>query len=359
LERIRVDAEFAALIAWQLGRSDPAYLSMEDLIATDENGRIEFKSTARWNVREGRRDPRMEDEVIKTVAGFLNAEGGTLLIGIGPDRAVVGLEHDYPQVKPSNADGFVNWLTTCLINALGEAAVMTTRSRIVDYQGSEVCRIDVPAGTRPVWAKTSKSPRAFFVRMNNSTREMPEPEIALYWATRDVAQEKQAPQLGPAKPDPFQLVVPIDAERYETCVPLVSLRAAAGQFGEAQEVEPLGWVTFETAHGLRKGMFVAQVLGRSMEPLIPDCSYCLFLGPVAGTRQGKILLVQHHAISDPENGGSYTVKRYSSTKEEVESSWRHKEVRLEPINPTFAAVILRDVAEDEFRVIAEMLQVLK
>jgi type I restriction enzyme R subunit len=36
----------------------------------------------------------MEDAIVKTVAAFLNTDGGTLLIGVGPDRRVVGLDHD-------------------------------------------------------------------------------------------------------------------------------------------------------------------------------------------------------------------------------------------------------------------------
>ena len=98
----------------------------------------------------------MEDAIVKTVAAFLNTDGGTLLIGVGPDRSIVGLELDYPHVKPPNGDGFVNWLTTHLANALGAAAVMRTRARVVAHAGVELCRLDVARSSRPIWAKTSK-----------------------------------------------------------------------------------------------------------------------------------------------------------------------------------------------------------
>jgi type I restriction enzyme R subunit len=116
------------------------------------------------------------------VAAFLNSGGGTLLIGIGPDRAVVGLHHDYERVKPKNGDGFVNWLTTHLINALGHTPVMRTRARITLYADQEICRVDVAASPSPVWAKTSKGEQVFFVRMNNSTRPLPDDEIEAYRA---------------------------------------------------------------------------------------------------------------------------------------------------------------------------------
>ena len=72
----------------------------------------------------------MEDAVVKTIAGFLNADGGTLFIGVDDQRQAIGLAHDLPLVKPANADGLVNWLTTHLINALKHPAVMRTRTRI-------------------------------------------------------------------------------------------------------------------------------------------------------------------------------------------------------------------------------------
>jgi len=131
---------------------------------------------------------------VKTVAAFLNCEGGTLLIGVGPDGSLVGLELDYAQVKPPNGDGFVNWLTTHLTNSLGAAAVMRTRARVVTHSDAEVCRLDVARSSRPVWAKTSKVDRVFFVRMNNSSRVMPADELDRYLADRWPATTSTEPQ---------------------------------------------------------------------------------------------------------------------------------------------------------------------
>lgn len=83
--------------------------------------------------------------MVKTVAGFLNTDGGTLLIGVGPDLKTVGLDQDYEKVKPKNGDGFVNRLTTHLINAIGNVPVSRTRARIVVREGREICRVDVAA----------------------------------------------------------------------------------------------------------------------------------------------------------------------------------------------------------------------
>ena len=159
--------------------------------------------------------------------------------------------------------------------------------------------------------------------------------------------------------EPFRRLTPVEEDKYRTCVPLLTLKAAAGAFGDVQAVEPDEWVELNTHRRLRPGMFVAQVVGRSMEPRIPDGSWCLFQSPVGGGRRGRVVLVQHRDIDDPETDGAYTVKRYESDKEsDGAGSWRHTEIRLLPENPDFAPIILRDIRDDEFHVIAEVVDVL-
>ena len=87
--------------------------------------------------------------------------------------------------------------------------------------------------------------------------------------------------------------------------------------------DDFAWAAVDTKRHLRRGMFVAQVVGKSMEPAIPDRGYCLFAAPVGGTRQGKTVLVQMRDAADPESGERYTVKRYESEKTSDEDSWQH------------------------------------
>ena len=186
VDKLRTDAEFVALVAAKLGLTGaPELRTVGELIDNDEDYAVEFKSTARWDLRENQPSKAIEDAIVKTVAAFLNTDGGTLLIGVGPDRDVVGLEHDYQRVKPSNGDGFVNWLTTHLINTLGPVPVTRTRARITTHEGREICRVDVAPSPDSVWARTSKHERVFFVRMNNSTRALPEDEVDHYLAVRE------------------------------------------------------------------------------------------------------------------------------------------------------------------------------
>ncbi len=181
LEQIRSDPEFAAKVAEQL-RGHAGFFAIEtpELISGDETHQVEFKATARWNLREQCKDKRMEDAVVKTVAGFLNTEGGTLLIGVDDARQPIGLSHDLPLVKPQNPDGLVNWLTTHLSHALTHTAVLRTRARIDAIEGVDICRVDIARSSVPVMARMSDKADVFWVRMNNSTRALPEAEVEEY-----------------------------------------------------------------------------------------------------------------------------------------------------------------------------------
>lgn len=181
LEQIKTDAAFAELVAEKLKGKDAFFaVSSEELLANDETYEVEFKSTARWNLRESHKDKRMEDAIVKTIAAFLNADGGTLFIGVDDEGNVLGLGYDCAVVQPANADGFVNWLTTHLIKALRHPAVMRTRTRIEALHGVEICRIDVARSSVPVRARMSDKDDVFWVRMNNTTREWPEEAIEEY-----------------------------------------------------------------------------------------------------------------------------------------------------------------------------------
>ncbi len=163
-----------------------------------------------------------------------------------------------------------------------------------------------------------------------------------------------------ALPPRLRIVEPRPEERYVTCVPLVPLKAAAGAFSDSQHLDDDGfaWVAVDTTRRLRRGMFVAQVVGRSMEPRIPDGAYCLFAAPVAGTRQGKTVLVQMRDGTDPESGQRYTVKRYQSEKASDGDAWRHTRITLKPVNRDFAPIVLTGADEGQLQVVAEVVDVL-
>jgi hypothetical protein len=146
-------------------------------------------------------------------------------------------------------------------------------------------------------------------------------------------------------------------------VPLVDLKVAAGTFSDPQSLEAGASVWVEVPEWIRPqpGLFVAQVMGESMNRRIPNGSWCLFRANPMGTRAGKVVVAQHRSIHDPELGGSYTIKVYSSTKvENPDGSWRHTEIRLSPDSnqATFKPIVIRENEEGQFQIVAELLSVL-
>jgi phage repressor protein C with HTH and peptisase S24 domain len=156
----------------------------------------------------------------------------------------------------------------------------------------------------------------------------------------------------------YQTHVDARIRRFVTHLPLYSLRAAATRFGEDAEVEETDWLPAPEGLRLTEGMFAARVVGRSMEPLIPDGSLCIFRAPVVGSRSGKRLLIEERGAT--RSGASFTVKRYTSRKAVSGDEWRHEAIRLEPLNPEFDAFDLTpEEFESRYRVIAEFVQTME
>jgi len=151
----------------------------------------------------------------------------------------------------------------------------------------------------------------------------------------------------------FDEYVDSEIRRYITHIPLYDLRAAATKFGEGMDVREERWVRAPEQLRLSNSMFAAHVVGRSMEPLIPDGSVCIFRSPVTGSRRGRNLLIEK--FDETDFASRYTVKRYARKGVLAASAERESPIRLEPLNPEFEAF---DLTSDQFRVVAEFVQVL-
>lgn len=155
-------------------------------------------------------------------------------------------------------------------------------------------------------------------------------------------------------------IVPVeDAYPYVTHVPIYDLHAAAGSFSEVQVFESVQWVALPEHINISEGMFVMRVEGESMNRRIPNGSWCLFKSNPGGTRNGKVVLVQHRNIDDPDHGGSYTVKLYQSDKTIDEHMFLNTKIVLKPDTNAFgySPIELEDDGED-LMIIGEFLTVI-
>lgn len=144
--------------------------------------------------------------------------------------------------------------------------------------------------------------------------------------------------------------------RRHTHIPRWTIQIAAGHFLDNAEVEPEGYE--EAPSDIRRvtdDMFAAEIVGTSMEPVIPNGSICLFRRFGAGSRQGKLVLVEELGRGKNDR---YTVKRYVSAKRQrPDGTWEHNAIRLEPLNPEHEAWYL-DPEEERYRILAEFVRVL-
>ena len=162
---------------------------------------------------------------------------------------------------------------------------------------------------------------------------------------------------------PFQRAPRRDVKPYVDAVPLVELKFAAGAFNQTQieTADHDDWAVLPTEYRPQRGLFVAQVLGESMNRKIPNGAWCLFRWHPSGTRQGKIVVAEHRSIHDPDTGGSYTVKTYESKKAtDKDGGWRHVQLRLRPDSddPSFKELIFGPVDAGTVGIVAELIAVL-
>ena len=156
----------------------------EALIKQGESKTLEFKSTLRWNLKEDRKDHRMTFAALKTIAAFLNTEGGDLLIGVADDGSVIGIERD----RLGNDDKFMLHFVQLVRNALGDRAGTCVDPKTQELEGGTVCVVSCQRSPEPVflrWKGMEKtSDGDFFVRSGPGTVRLQPESAEKYVGTR-------------------------------------------------------------------------------------------------------------------------------------------------------------------------------
>jgi hypothetical protein len=169
---------------WDDKSASEASLTVADLLTVGESQTVEFKSTARLNLHTGQADKKMEHVVTKTVCGFLNAEGGTLLIGVDDSAQVLGLEADMQTLGiKGNRDGYELFLRQHLDNNLSIQTAGVVRIRFEEVQGKIVCAVSVAASGKQVFARPPEAGQGlteFWVRIGNATKQLHGDDLVEY-----------------------------------------------------------------------------------------------------------------------------------------------------------------------------------
>lgn len=144
----------------------------------------------------------------------------------------------------------------------------------------------------------------------------------------------------------------------ENRIPFYDLRIAAGSFSELQQQETNQFIEVEQGSNLHN-YFACQVVGESMNRIIPNGSICLFRKYDGGSRNGLITLVESTHFTDSESGSRYTIKEYLSKKSLREDGWHHEEIHLLPKShdDSFEPIILTDDELMDFKVLGVFVRV--
>ncbi len=154
----------------------PEKRPLPQLIAAGESATLELKSTLRWDVRAGQVNKSLQKVIAKTVAGFMNTEGGTLLIGVADDGTVYGLESDMQSIQRKDCDGFEQALVAVLTTHLGAEFSPFYHPTFETIDGKTVCSVEVDHSPKAVWLKDNQSTE-FYKRVGNSTQPL-DPQTA-------------------------------------------------------------------------------------------------------------------------------------------------------------------------------------
>ena len=157
----------------------------EELIKQGESKTLEFKSTLRWNLKEDRKDDkRITHAALKTIAAFLNTEGGDLLLGVADDGSITGIERD----RLDNDDKFMLHLSQVVRNGLGDRAGTCIDPKVQIVAGKGVCVVSCQRSAEPVylkWKGVETGPDGdFFVRSGPGTVKLSSEDTAEYIRTR-------------------------------------------------------------------------------------------------------------------------------------------------------------------------------
>ena len=157
-----------ALDFFILCKSENKVSVVEEIIERGEDSRTEFKSTFRWDIRQGKKNPAIEHASLKTLCAFLNSDGGDLLIGVRDDGSIEGIETDqFP-----NDDRFLLHLWTLIKTCMGQEVVDWVKTSLQKFGGKTVCRVSCRKAAKPVFLNQKGFDEAFYVRVGPSSSSL-------------------------------------------------------------------------------------------------------------------------------------------------------------------------------------------
>jgi hypothetical protein len=163
----------------ELSHTEPPNEENEEIILGGENELVEFKATLRYDIRNNVVNTKLEYVIAKTIAAFLNANGGSLLIGVDDNQNITGLDKDISTLRKQNIDGFELHLIEVIKKYIGSEYSSHIKLSFSKHDDLDVCSVKVSKSGKPVFIK-NEGIEQFFVRMGCSSQPMSRVEQSIY-----------------------------------------------------------------------------------------------------------------------------------------------------------------------------------
>jgi len=175
----------------------------QSLIRKGEHGSIEFKSSALWsrNLTDQEIQTSKEPDVrkfgknlskiiaAKTIAGFLNTDGGNLIIGIKENKnenkdEIVGIEGEYSKLRDPCPDGYRRMIVDDVIRNYFSPEIFNHFSKYISISfpvidQKTLCWLQMKKADVPVFVNVNRED-FFYIRVDAETRQISGKQMSDY-----------------------------------------------------------------------------------------------------------------------------------------------------------------------------------
>jgi predicted HTH transcriptional regulator len=143
------------------------------LIAQGEGAQLEFKETLEADAKTGEKNPGVLHGALKTIAAFLNTDGGALLIGVDDSGEIKGLDRDFKFCKKHDRDGLEQKLRDLLNTRFTPPPLGLVDVSFEQLPTGHVCRVDIKRSD----SITHLDGKEVYIRDGNTTRKLEGPAL--------------------------------------------------------------------------------------------------------------------------------------------------------------------------------------
>lgn len=162
-----------------LSHTEPANEEVQELILAGESDTVEFKSTLRYDLRTKEVNKKLEYVIAKTIAAFMNSEGGNLFIGVDDNHNMLGLADDIATLSKPNIDGFELHLVEIVKKYIGAGLMSHIKISFPAIEDTQICRIKASKSGKPVFTQY-EGKEDFFVRSGCSSQPLGREDQSAY-----------------------------------------------------------------------------------------------------------------------------------------------------------------------------------